>query len=330
MKWLYVGIDVSKSSLDVSATDDGQDEKSHKSVENKEAGWRALVKWAHKHAEKTGCEEVHYCLEATGVYGEGVLEYLQEQPRSIVSMVNPAQIKAFAQSKLLRTKTDRVDAALISLYAAMVRPARTEKMSVELKELRSMVRHLEYLIDRRAQAKTRLEAATAIEVIKSIEEAIKHDSEQIKEMESKIREHTDKHTDFRGNLELLKTIPGISESTARSIFCELRGAGQEGRISAKAQTAHAGLAPGQRQSGSSVRGKSHICKIGNSRLRKCLYLPTLSAIRCNPVIRAFYERLLSRGKPKMVAVVASMRKLIVMAIGVLNNGVPFDQEWASR
>jgi transposase len=330
MKRLFVGLDVSKGDLEVAVTVDGKAIASTRSVRNNESGWQVLVKWALKNAGRLGCNEVHYCLEATGVYSEGVLEYLQEQPDSVVSMVNPAQIKAFAQSRLLRTKTDKVDAALISFYAALVMPAATEKMSAELKELRSLVRHLEYLIERRTQAKTRLEAAHNALVVKSIEEAIGHDDEQIKEMERKIRDHVDKHKGLRDKIDLLKTIPGISDTTARILLCEFNMAGQEGRISARAQTAHAGLAPGQRQSGTSVKGKSRICKTGNSRLRKCAYLPALSATRCNPLVRVFYERLVSRGKPKMVALIAAMRKLLVLAIGVLNNGVPFDRDWITR
>jgi transposase len=330
MKRLFVGIDVSKGALEVAATVDGKTVASSRSVGNDESGWRKLVKWACKNAGRLGCEEVHYCLEATGVYSEGVLEYLQEQPDSIVSMVNPAQIKAFAQSQLLRTKTDRVDATFISFYVALIKPEATEKIPVEIKELRSMVRHLEYLIERRAQAKTRLESSSNALVVASIVEAISHDDEQIKEMETKIRDHVDKYKGLRDKIELLKTIPGISDTTARILLCEFNMAGQEGRISAKAQTAHAGLAPGQRQSGKSVKGKSRICKTGNSRLRKCAYLPALSAIQYNPLVKVFYERLVSKGKPKMVAVIAAMRKLIVLAIGVLNNGVPFDQNWMNR
>lgn len=330
MKRMYVGLDVSKGDIEVAATVDAKTVALSRSVRNNASGWQVLVKWTRKHADRLGCEGVHYCLEATGAYSEGVLEYLQEQPDSVVSMINPAQIKAFAQSRLLRTKTDKVDAELISIYAALVKPAATEKMPIELKELRSLVRHLEYLIERRAQAKNRLEAASNILVAKSIKDAIRHDDEQIEEMEKKIHDHTDKHKGLKDNIELLKTIPGISDTTARVLLCEINMAGQEDRISAKAQTAHAGLAPKHRQSGTSVKGKPRICKTGNSRLRKCLYLPALSAIRYNPLVKAFYERLVSRGKPKMVAVIASMRKLIVLAIGVLNNGLPFDQNWLNR
>lgn len=330
MERLYVGLDVSKGSLEVAATCDGKSIAGAKSFGNEKTGWRKIVKWARKNAERLGCEGVHYCLEATGVYSDGVLEYLQEQTDSIVSMVNPAQIKAFGQSRLLRTKTDEVDAVLISYYAAVIKPAATERTPLEVKELRIMVRHLEYLIERRAQAKIRLETANNASVEESIEEAIRHDDEQIREMENKIRDHIDKNKGLRDEIDLLKTIPGISDTTARILLCELKKEGQEGKLSGKAQTAHAGLAPGQRQSGSSVRGRSQICKTGNSRLRKSVYLPALSAIQWNPLIKSFYDKLISRGKPKMVAVVAAMRKLIVLAVGVLNNGVPFDRDWVNR
>ncbi|MCG6537123.1 MAG: transposase, partial [Syntrophales bacterium LBB04] len=134
----------------------------------------------------------------------------------------------------------------------------------------------------------------------------------------------------KDKVELLKTIPGIGETTARILLCELHVENNDEKITAKVQIAHAGLAPAQKQSGQSVRGKSMICRTGNARLRRCLYFPAIVASKFNPVITEFYQRLLARGKHKKVAIVAAMRKLLSIAIGVLNNKVAFDPEWVVK
>lgn len=289
-----------------------------------------LEEWTRKQSHKHGCEEIHYCIESTGVYSEKVVEYLQGRGDLMVSVVNPFVVKSFGKSLGVRTKTDRVDSELLALYAATVKPKVTEKRPEDLKELRSLVRHLEYLINRRGQEVGRLESTTNALVADSIKGIIKSYDKQIEKIKEAIEEHLRKHPDLRERTELLESIPGIGEITSKILLCELHMEGGGERISAKAQTAHAGLAPQHRISGSSVRGKPRICKTGNSRLRRCLYFPTMVAIKHNPVIRRFYRRMLENGKPKMVALVAAMRKLLVIAIGVLNNRTEFDENWDGR
>jgi transposase len=212
-----------------------------------------------------------------------------------------------------------------------MKPLATEKTAPELKGLKVLVRHMDYLRARLAEAKAHMEGVGNPLVAASIEEMIRHYGEQIAALEDKIDSHIDTYPGLKQDVELLKSIPGISDATARIILCEAHAARDEdGKLSRKAQTAHAGLAPVQRQSGTSVKGKTRLCKTGNRRLRRGLYMPAVCAIKCNPVIRKFYNRLVSNGKRKMAAVVASMRKLLVIAIGVLNNKVPFDQNWEGQ
>jgi transposase len=134
---------------------------------------------------------------------------------------------------------------------------------------------------------------------------------------------------LKHQVQLLQSIKGIGDRTAWQILAELH-AHDSININIKAQVAHAGLAPRQFQSGSSVNGKPRICKTGNHRLRKALYMPALSALRFNPQLKEFYHRLLSRGKLKMVALVAVMRKMLVLATGILNNNLPFDANWTAK
>jgi transposase len=327
---LYVGIDVSKKSLEIATTVDGKEVEATKEIRNNLGGFRMLEEWMRKQSHKHGCEEIHYCIESTGVYSEKIVEYLQRAGDSKLSVVNPFVVKSFGKSLGVRTKTDRVDSELLALYVATVKPKVTEKRPEDLKELRGLVRHLEYLIDRRGQEAGRLESATSVLVAESIKKIIESYDKQIEKIKGAIEEHLSKHPDLRERTELLETIPGIGGITSKILLCELHMEGGGERISAKAQTAHAGLAPQHRISGSSVRGKPRICKTGNSRLRRCLYFPTMVAIKHNPVIREFYRRMLENGKPKMVALVASMRKLLVIAIGVLNNREEFSENWVKR
>jgi len=325
-KILYVGIDVAKSWLDLAVTTDGVRTIASKRVDNNPKGFKAALLWAKTHMRKQKASAVHFAVESTGIYSEGILEYLQDEDIRI-SMINPSQIKSFATSKLLRTRTDKIDASLIAVYLHAMKPKPTPKVPTELKQLKSLVRHLAYLTERRSEEKTYLESVTDRDVMESTRKNIKHYDREIKKIEEKIKDHLDKNSGLRKKVELLKTIPGVAETTARILLCELHHQGSYERISRKAQTAHAGLAPMEKTSGSSVRRKPKLCKTGNARLRKSLYFPAISAIKHNPVVKDFYDKLISKGKHKMVALVASMRKLLVIAIGILNNQVAFDADW---
>lgn len=327
MKTLYVGIDVSKFTLDLALTIDGKKTLAIKKLTNNPAGFKVLEEWARKRSEKDGCNEIHFLMEATGIYSDNIAEYLYSKEDLKITVINPAQVKSFGKSILLRTKTDKIDAELLASYAAIIRPEATIKTPDEVKKLKNLVRELQFQINLRAKMKTRLESAIDLEIAELIEEDVQYYDEKVKNLEKRTREHIKKHTILKEQIDLLRTIQGIGERSAQLILCELHNENGTGKISAKAQTAHAGLAPQQRQSGISVNGKPRICKTGNRRLRKGLYLPALTAIRQNQVIKEFYERLLKNGKKKMVALVAAMRKLLVIAIGVLNNKTPFDPNW---
>lgn len=329
-KVLYVGIDVSKQTIDISITIDGKKIIASKKLLNKAVDYAVLEIWLKKYADKHKCSVIHCCIEATGIYTEELSDYLQSKEGFLLSLVNPYQIKSFGRSMLLRTKTDKVDAGMIAQYLAIMKPEPTPKASKELKELKLLIRHLKYLIERRANEKNHLESVSDKIIRKSIEDIILSYTKQIKEIENLIEEHINNHPDLKSKVELLESIPGIGKATARIILCELLNEDKNGKLSIKAQTAHAGLAPMKKESGISVRGKETICKTGNKKLRESLFYPAMSAIRHNKVLQKFYARLLANGKPKMVAVVAAMRKLLVISIGVLNNKTAFNPEWTSE
>lgn len=326
-KTFYSGIDVSKDKLDVALTEDGTKIISAATFQNNCLGFQKLFSWVRKHSKSFSL--VHFCIEATGIYHEDISEFLQEQQNTIVSVINPFQAKSFAKSRLLRTKTDKVDASLLACYCSISRPKETAKTPEELKILRKLVRFLDTLITERAREKTRLHSVKNNDVADVLKGTIKFYSQSISHIELKIKEHVNANSKLDHQVKLLKSIKGISDKTAWQILSELHV--EDGKhFNIKAQVAHSGLAPRQFQSGSSVNGKPRICKTGNRRLRKALYMPAMSALRYNNQLSEFYHRLVAKGKIKMVALVAVMRKLLVLAVGLLNNNKPYDENWVNK
>lgn len=296
----------------------------HKVFPNNPTGFAQLCDWL----ARQGVERVHACLEATGAYGDSLAAYLHEAGHT-VSIVNPAAIKAYAQSHLSRTKTDRVDAALIAGFCAERKPPQWHPPEREVRELQALVRRLESLTEMRTMEENRLCSGISVAAVKaSVEEVLAYLSEQIKKTEALIRDHINRHPGLKQQSELLDSIPGIGETTAAVLLAEVPDTSQY--RSARQVAAFAGLVPRERQSGSSVRGRVRLSKIGNARLRKALYFPAVTALRCSPFFQQWAEGLRQRGKSKMAVIGAVMRKLVHLAYGVLKTGKPFDPLWAKR
>jgi transposase len=318
-----LGLDLAKLKFNACLAREGGKLR-HKVFANNPAGFSQLAGWL----SQQGVERVHACMEATGTYGEALAAYLHEAGHT-VSRVNPAAIKAYAQSHLSRTKNDRVDAALIAGFCAERRPPAWQPPASELRELQALVRRLDSLVEMRTMEENRLSSGIAVAAVReSVEELISHLTEQIKRTEALIRSHIDSHPGLRRQRELLDSIPGIGEATAAALLAEVPDLKQY--RSARQVTAFAGLVPRERQSGSSIRGWVRLSKIGNARLRKALYFPAVTALRCSPFFQAWAEGLRARGKSKMSVIGAAMRKLVHLAYGVLKTGRPFDPEWAQK
>jgi len=293
----------------------------HKVFANNPQGFSQLSDWLKQH----GVIKVHARLEATGTYGDSLATYLHEQAH-LVSVVNPAAIKAYAQSHLSRTKTDRVDAALIAGFCGERRPPAWHPPKREVQELQALVRRLESLVEMRTMEENRLSSGIAVEAVReSVAELMAYLAEQIRRTETLIRSHIDNHPGLKRQHQLLDSIPGIGETTAAALLAEVPDITQY--RSARQVAAFAGLVPRERQSGSSIRGRVRLSKIGNARLRKALYFPAVTALRCSPFFQAWAKGLRERGKCKMSVIGAAMRKLIHLAYGVLKTGQPFDPEW---
>ncbi len=178
-----------------------------------------------------------------------------------------------------------------------------------------------------AQEQNRLGIAASV-IRPFIETVLATIKAEIKTVEALIRDHIEGHPDLKGKAELLDSIPGIGKATIARLLAFV---GDVQRFDhAKALAAFVGLNPTMHQSGSSVWGKPHLSKKGNSALRCALYMPAIVARRYNPVIKEFADRLKNAGKPNMVIIGAVMRKLLHIVYGVLKSGVPFDPAWSAN
>jgi transposase len=315
-----LGIDISKLKFNLCLIQKSGKLK-HKVFPNTTTSFEQLREWL----SKQGVERVHACLEATGTYGEALSLYLHQAGHT-VSVINPAATKAFAQSRLSRTKTDRVDAELSARFCRAQLPPAWTPPAVEVRELQALVRRLESLIEMRVMEENRLSSGISIESVReSLEEHLAYLNEQIKRTEELIRKHIDANPTLKKQSQLLDSIPGIAETTAALLLAEITDITQY--RSAPQVAAYAGLVPRERQSGSSVRGRTRLSKIGNARLRRALYFPAITALRCSPFFQAWAEGLQERGKSKMSVICAVMRKLIHLAYGVLKSGKEFDPQW---
>ena len=318
-----LGLDVSKSKFNACLVRESGKLR-HSSFANSPAGFAQLSAWL----KKLGASSAHACLEATGTYYEALAAYLHERGHT-VSVVNPATVEAYAQSRLSRTRNDRVDAELIAGFCAERRAPAWQPPAPELRELQALVRRLDSLVEMRTMEENRLSSGVTVAAVRaSLEESLAHLTRQIEKAEALIRSHIDRHPGLKRRRELLDSIPGIGEATAAALLAEVPDIKQY--KSARRVAAFAGLVPRERQSGSSVRGRVRLSKIGNARLRKALYFPAITALRCSPFFQQWAEGLRHRGKSKMAVIAAAMRKLVHLAYGVLKTGRPFDPEWAQK
>ena len=316
-----LGIDISKAKFDVALMTTGKVKKTHV-FENAPDGFKALSSWL----LKQGTPTVAACMEATGCYGDALATYLYDEGFA-VSVVNPAQIKSFSGAQLMRAKTDKADAKLIAQFYQHMRPEHWSPPPMHVRELQALVQRLSALTQMAGQEQNRLEIAATV-ICPSIATVLGTIKAEIKTVEALIHDHIDRHPDLKDRSILLDSIPGIGKATIARLLAFI---GDVQRFEhAKALAAFVGLNPTVHQSGSSVRGKPHLSKKGNSVLRRALYMPAIVARRYNPVIKAFADRLKKAGKPNMVIIGAVMRKLLHIIYGVLKSGMPFDPSWAAN
>ncbi len=315
-----LGVDIAKRKFDVALLIN--DKLKHKVFANRQEGFAELVAWL----KRQGIDRVHTCLEASSTYGDALATYLHDAGH-LVSIVNPARIKGFAQGELLRTKNDKVDAGVIARFCATMRPEPWAPLPPEIRTLQALVRRVDALLVMRTQELNRIET-THETVVPSLREHVAYLDQEITKLKKQIATHIKNDPTLKTKRDLLSSIPGIGEATIAAILAELALFETCDRV--QKVVAYIGLAPKEFTSGSSIKGKPRLCKMGNARMRKALYMPSLVAMQYNPVIMSFSQRLLARGKNGTVVVCAVMRKLVHIIFGVLKSGRPFDPTVALR
>jgi transposase len=315
-----LGIDISKLNFDAALL---IEKKFYcKKFSNSENGYKKLGIWLQ--SKNVRC--IHACMEATGNYGLKLAEFLSDLGY-VVSLINPASIKGFAQSQLTRNKTDKADAKLIARFTQALIPAAWVPPRAEVRELRDWVDRCENLKGILVQEKNRLEMQKNEEVRQHIKMHISWLEKELFELEKSIQQKIDKDPDLKAKNDLLQSIPGIGEKTSATMLAYVAF---ERFKSARELAAFIGLNPRQRTSGTSIRGRTKLSKTGNAYLRKSLYMPSIAAIRFNSTIKRFAAQLTNNGKRKMVIIGAVMRKLVHVMYGVLKSNQPFDPAYRAN
>ena len=318
---IYLGIDMAKEKFDVCLLHDGQQWSG--TFSNDAPGLDKLDIWLTNRVEG----QVEACMEATGRYGEGLAAHLHECGHR-VSIVNPARIKHYAKSQMRRNKTDKIDAAIIADFCRTQKTHEWQPPNEAEVTLKQLVRRYDNLVSDRTREKNRLQAGDLAEAVQaSIDAHVTFLNEQIKVVLAQIQDHIDQHPDLKSKRDLLESIPGIGKKTAAILLAEMPNPQQ---FSAKQMAAFAGLTPEQLASGKYRRRKDTLSKLGSVTLRTTLYMPALSAMRFNPITEALAKRLEEKGKLPMTIIAAVMRKLLVLAYGVLKSGHPFDSNYAAK
>jgi transposase len=317
-----LGIDISKAKFDVALLkNNSKDKIKSKVFANTPEGFVQLQEWL----ESQGVSKLHGCMEATSIYGNALARFLFAAGY-VVSIVNPSRPKAFGRSELSRTKTDRADAKVIARFCAALQPAPWTPPALEIEQLQALVHRLDSLTTMQQQEQNRLETVDPI-LVEAITAHIDFLKQQVIATQQLIRDLFERYPALKAQRDLLISIPGIAAATATVILAEIRDVATFD--SADQLAAFAGLTPHEFSSGSSVHGKPRLSKIGNSRLRKALYMPAIVARRYNPLIQVFCDRLLAKGKSKMAMIGAAMHKLLRQVFGVLKSQLPFDPNFLS-
>jgi len=256
-------------------------------------------------------------MEATGGY-ELELAIALQTAGLAVSIINPRMIRDFARSQGQLAKTDKLDAKAIASYAAILEPPKTTTIDAHTCKLRALVARRNQLIGMRTAENNRKEHLNDKAVAKSIEIVIKTLEKEIDKVNKKIDDHIDSMPELKRKAKILESAPGIGPATSSMLVSELP---EIGNCNKRQIAALVGTAPMNRDSGT-FRGK-RMTGGGRKHVRARLFMPTLVAIRHNPQIRKFYQRLLDQGKRKMVAIVAAMRKMLI----ILNTMVKNNQMW---
>ncbi|MGZ6374722.1 MAG: IS110 family RNA-guided transposase [Ktedonobacterales bacterium] len=324
-----VGIDVAKATLAVATCDEaGAHPQTLGSVPNSVAGWEALL--GTLLPDVAGGEPLVLVLEPTGGYELGLALWAHTRGWP-VCLPNPRQVRDWARSQGRRAKTDGQDALLLAQYGAQVRPPRWQPLAQEVSDLEQLLRRRDDVAallqqERARQQQAQVRPGLPAAVTGSLARVIDALEAEQAALEQAIADHLAQHASLVQARDQLLSVPGVGARTVLPLLVLLsRWQTQTGGHGGpKGLVAYVGLDPQPYQSGTSVHRRASISRQGERLLRSRLYMGALGALRGHNPVRTFYDRLVGRGKPKKVALVAAARKILVWAWAVFHSGTPFD------
>jgi transposase len=302
---VFVGIDVSKRTLDVATTTGTK-----RQVTNDEVGIAALV------SELSSLRPTLVVLEATGNYQAALVAALVVA-KVATAVINPRQARDFAKASGKLAKTDAIDAAVLAHFAQALRPEPRTPVDAETMALDALLTRRRQVVGMITAESNRLQQSTATVRVK-IKEHLNFLRRELADINRELDEAIRKSPVWCEHEDLLRSVPGVGRVLASTLLGELP---ELGKLNRKQMAKLVGVAPLNRDSGM-MRGKRTVAG-GRASVRKALYMATLSATRSNPLIRSFYQRLCQLGKPKKVALVACMRKLLT----ILNAMMRHRKQW---
>ena len=309
----YIGIDVSKATLDVCCQDQ------QFSVSNQKKGIAQMLRHVKKVTDELD-ENLLFLCEATGGY-EGLLATELRSKGLSINVEHANRIRSFAKSKGMLAKTDKIDARLICEYGeAMKREARILYVSKTQQEMAELLKRREQLIEDKKRETSRLDKESNPAIKKSLRGHLKWLEKEIDKLALAMEEYT-KQPEIKEKIDLLQSIPCLGPVTSTTLVALLP---ELGHLNHGQLAALVGVVPFNRDSGQ-FRGKRFI-QGGRSFVRRKLYMAAISAIRAHPDLASFYQRLRARGKPPKVAIVAMIRKLLAMANSVMMRGTPWEEK----
>ena len=334
----WVGVDVAKKTFDASLVRHGQKWSVTplaavpvQCFARTSVGVRDFLQWLDTLvAEEERTPRVRVVMEATGRYSTELAAWMREQRLALAPAIAPPhQTAAFIASLGLRNKTDKLEARALGFYGMERQPPAYQPMTPEQARLRELVRYRDFLVRQRVASANRAGETPVCKTVQRLErKRLRLLDADIDRIEHQMDQQADRAPEIKHDIEMFRTVYGVGFITAATVRAEL---GDLRRFhKARQLTAHAGLNPSLRQSGSSINGRPHMNKKGNPRVRQCLYLAAMVAIRGQNDLQRTYLRLRNEGKSAMAALGAVMRKLLILMRAILISGKPFDPMWKTR
>lgn len=327
-----IGIDVSKKDLHcrhgLMSVDREIEMKSSKVVDNTLSGFKQLHRWLKQLIKRYEDISLTIVLEATGVYHQGLVYFLAKQGYK-VCISFPKAAKHYARS-LAKTKNDQIDASILARMGLERKLSPWKAPSEELMILKSLIRELTQLKRERTRIKNQQEAQSHTylahkDILKRMRKRVEFLDKQIEQIQKQILKQAEASQQIKEALGRIEKVKGLGKLTILTIIAETNGFALFSSI--KQLCSYAGLDVVENQSGKK-QGRTRISKVGNTQIRSALYMPAVSSIRANPTLRAFYLRLLEKGKEKKQALIAVARKLLVIIYSLWKSGQEYQENFS--